>query len=89
MVAFMLYDAGVKTFNNAINRIAVGVESGISDTMIAWHLAAQPWHRQAPFPSEHFIIAKRCNDRIDQYRHGNRLGIRIALAFRKSKDNDL
>ena len=65
MVAFMLYDAGVKTFNNAINRIAFGVESGISDTMIAWHLAEQPWHRQEPMPAEQFIIGKRWNERID------------------------
>src|SRR6266568_3095489 len=68
VVAFMLYDPGMKPGRLALENRAVEAVPAIADVEIARNDAAQPGNRQAPFPAERALDPDRLDDRVDQHR---------------------
>src|ERR1043165_2918424 len=66
MVAFVLYDAGMKPGGFTLKDTAVEGLAAIADLEMPRHHPAQPGNRQTALPAEHALAANRLDHRVDQ-----------------------
>ncbi len=85
----MLHDACMKTESVALDRLSVRVEAFVADALKAIDHATQARHRQAAFPALFHGRVQRRDDRVDQDRLRNRLGLWVTLAALEAEDHQL
>ena len=79
MIDLVLNHACMESVDRAVDRLLLWIDPGVAEPRVAGHHAAQPRHRQAPFPALLDGIAQRREDRVDEHgrRHGRRIGIAL------------
>ena len=85
----MLHNARVEATHRPLESLAALIETAIADVFVARHDTAHSRNRQATFPALLDFLIERRDQRIDQDRFRNRIGIRITRAALKTEDDDL